>query len=174
MIVEKTLIEDLKKEAETNRVAREVFVVLANRKRDSSMLTVKALKQYMASKGFLNEQEDYERFIEFLAKIKIGKIMKASTGKTLGIKEITLSLVSLGMVAVNGDYELKNFSPKPHYQRLELPKHVDKPKQIETKQQEMKAKLFLTIELYPGKRVEIPVPKDFDEAQIAGIIKRLL
>lgn len=168
MIVEKNLIESLKREAETNRVAREVFIVFANRRRNSSMLTVKALKQYMSSMKFVNDQEHYERFIEFLADLGIGKIMKTSTGKTLGIKNITLSLVSLGKVAVNGDYELKNFNPKPYYQRIDIPKQVEKPAVIN------KPKIFLTVELFPGKRIDIPVPKDMDEGEIASIIKRLL
>lgn len=168
MIVEKNLIESLKKEADTNRVAREIFVVFAHRKRNSSILTVKALKQYMSSHKFVNDQKHYEHFIEFLADLGIGKLMKTSTGETLGINKITLSLVSLGKVAVNGDYELKNFNAKPQYQKIDVPKQVDKPIVLN------KPKIFLTIELFPGKRVDIPVPKDMDEAEIASILKRLL
>lgn len=169
MIVEKILIEALKREAEISRVAREVLTVFAHRKRDRSIITVKALRQYMLQQGFKNEPDDYANFITFLARQGVGQMMKSSKGKVLGIKNITVSLHSLGNVAMNGTPELKNFSSKPHYHRLELPLEIEKPKVIETK-----PIIYLTVEISPGKRVEIPFPKGLTPDEIAGIISRLM
>lgn len=171
MIVEKEVIEALKKEAETNRVAKEVFVVFAMRDRARSILTVNGLEQRMKANGFLNNtKEDYAKVLQFLDKLGLGKIMMKANGKTIGLKDIRIKLQSIGEVACNKIAKLEGFHSRNTFQKLELPKQAFKPRIIT----EGKPEVTIKVELGTGIRYEIPIPNGATIDQITSLLKRLI
>lgn len=171
MIVEKEVIEALRKEAETNRVAREVFVVFAMRDRARSIITVIALEQRMKANGFPNNtREDYAKVLTFLDKLGLGKLMVKQNGRVIGLKEIRIKLQSIGEVACNKVAKLEGFHSRNTFQKLDLPKQIFKPAQIV----EHKPDVTIKVNFAPGVRYEISIPKEATIDQITSLIKRLI
>lgn len=171
MIVEKEVVEALRKEAETNRVAREVFVVFAMRDRARSMVTLDGLEQRMKSNGFPNNtREDYAKVLTFLDKLGLGKLMLKANGKVLGLKDIKIKLQSIGEVACNRIGKLEGFHTRNTFQKLDFPKQALRPKQIV----DYKGDLIIKVKFDNGIGYEIPLPKEATLDQITSLIKRLM
>lgn len=171
MIVEKEVVEALRKEAETNRVAREVFVVFAMRDRARSMVTLVGLEQRMKANGFPNNtREDYAKVLVLLDKLGLGKLMIKANGKVLGIKDIKIKLQSIGEVACNKVAKLEGFHTRNTFHKLDVPKQAFKPTTIV----QHKPEVTIKVEFAPGVRYEIPIPKEATMDQITSLIKRLM
>lgn len=171
MFAEKEVVDALRKEAQTNRVAKEVFLVFAMRDRARSMVTVGGLEQRMKANGFPNNtKEDYAKILMFLDKLGLGKIMVKSNGKVIGLKDIKVKLQSIGEVAHNKESSLEGFHARNTFQKLEIPKQAPKPLKLN----ELKSEVSIKVELSPGIRYEIPIPKEATVDQITSLIRRLM
>jgi hypothetical protein len=169
MIIEKQVIESLKREAETNKVANAVFYVFALRDRTRSTLTIHALDQRMKLNKFIFPREEYCKIVKLLSELDLGTLVTNGKGKIIGLKDIRVTLQSVGNVACNKVGNLEGFHARNKYEVLELPKKTAKPAVIAPPAHEVMIAVRIN-----GAKFEIPVAKSLSENEIASLIKSLL
>lgn len=95
----KEMILKVKQEVETNKVANDVFHMFALRQRARKTITMRSLLLRMRSEGFEYTPEQYAQVLKFLASMGIGKLDQDYKGSVRGLKDISVTLQSLGKAA---------------------------------------------------------------------------
>ncbi len=88
-------------EAEANPVSNAVFHVLAARERNRSTLNLASLYSVMKKEGFTHTRSQYADVLKFLGLINVGVLNYTKRGRLIGLKDISISLKTMGSVAVN-------------------------------------------------------------------------
>lgn len=157
-----TQTETIQKEAESNKVFRDVAHVFAQRDRARTVVTLSSLHQTMKKRGYHYDKKDLVPVLTKLASAGIGKLDIDFKGKVRALKDIKVKLQSVGAVAEGGE-ELANFRQKNQFKEITMP---------EMKRSEQGPKLVLTA-LINGKALNIAVPGDFNTADIATLVSCL-
>ena len=108
-------IEQLKKEANSNPVAKDVFAMFASRKRARQNVQVDALERRMIKEGFSHPKEAYRSVLKFLVGVGFGKLDLGPGGKVRGIKELRTTLQSIGSAAYGEAAKVKNFKKRARF-----------------------------------------------------------
>lgn len=162
------IVGSLKKYAAENAVANDVFCAWAMRQRARNQVTMAALYQKMKINGFNHKYEEYEGLLKFLGALGLGRLELDKRGKVIALKEVKMTLQSIGEAACGGKEKLKGFKPRNKFSRL-----ISKPKTLVTtsvqqpKTFERDIEIVVTLE---GKPIRINMPKSLSAEQIAGII----
>lgn len=155
------IIEKLKEEVTKNPAANAVLHVFALRKRTAQSVTIARLTQSMKNEGFIYTRGDYESVLKTLADLGVGKLDIDSKGRIRSLRDIKLTLQSIGGAACGAKPNLAGFRQRARYGKLQVPTTtVSKPKVIEVG-------LDLLIN---GKLIKIQIPKEFSPEEIAGLI----
>ncbi len=167
------MIKRLKQEAQTNDLARAVFVVWGMRDRARSVVSVNNLSNTMVKHGFSFPVERYEDLLKFLADMGIGKIHRSPKGKVQALVDIPIKLQSIGQAASGHNTGLKSMRRKARFKSLPkveeglqaaaaptMPGLVTKPKVIANR-----VPVVLSV-MMGDKRVDIPVPADLSDDEI--------
>lgn len=178
------IIESLRKEAETNQVFNAICHIFAVRERARQQVTLSTLTVTVAREGYKFSKEDLQKALKFLADKGLGKLEKDAKGRIVALKNIAVTLQSIGKVALDKKETLEAFSPAFKFDRL-----MDKKEfQTETKQQEPIApavpnprysvektegakSIVVKIE---GKPVSFLVPQDIQPEDLARIVNSFL
>lgn len=108
-------IEQLKKEANSNPVAKDVFTMFASRKRARQNVQVDALERRMIKEGFSHPKEAYRSVLKFLVGVGFGKLDLGPGGKVRGIKELRTTLQSIGSAAYGEVAKVRNFKKRARF-----------------------------------------------------------
>jgi hypothetical protein len=181
------VVETLKQTAEKNRTAQDVFHFWAMRERTRNVVTVEALASRMKKEGFDHAPSDYAAFLRQLSNLGLGKLDISPTGKVKALKDIKLTLQSIGAAAVSGKSKLTGFYPRNRFGELLVssdapqkvlepvkaapPKPVAKPAK-ETNGSPVNVGIALVMSIN-GKNVSIPVPQDLTIVEVAALVAKL-
>lgn len=138
----------LRAEAIRNPVFGAVATLFAMRQRARQQVTIAALSASMKKNGFLFERQDYEKVLSFLASLGLGTLYRSSKGRIRALKDVRVSLQSIGKAAHTGDVKLAPFKPQNRFTKV--PQVANKPKDTV-----YKAKLSVLIE---GTPVDFELP----------------
>lgn len=90
----------IKNRAETSKVFNILCHVFALRQRTRRQITIHSLFVTMTKEGFNFTKDDYRKELEFLAEIGIGTLERSKTGVVKALKNIKITLQSIGMTGV--------------------------------------------------------------------------
>ncbi len=123
MVFDKVM-QEISAEATRNKTFYEVCLVLACRERSRNTLTVTALVQKMKEEGFEHQPGDYREVILKLHAFGIGELMKSARGTAVGLKNLEVTLQSIGQAGVGTGVTLDTYKGKLRQEKLPLPKEV--------------------------------------------------
>jgi hypothetical protein len=169
------VIEKLRKAASEDRVFNDIFHVFASRQRARRMVSVAALSQRLIKDGFHHSKEESRRFLKFLASLDLGKLERDRRGNIRALRDVTVSLQSIGLVAVatGKPGELKLFNKRNKFQDLPA-KMVKSVESVKPKDQQQQPSTSLTISLnINDKAVPINIPSSLSASEIAELVARL-
>lgn len=159
------LIESLKKLYQENKVANDVFTSWSLRGRARTEITVSALKQRMDKEGFKHHRSEYATFLATLAKCGMGELEKNADGRVEALRNIKLSIPSVGSVAVGKEELIEAFSPRHGFKRIVSTTAVQTPEVVKG--------LSVSLSLPVGGRiVRIKIPSGISSAEIARLIDK--
>lgn len=112
------IVDSLRAEASRNPAFNAVAHVFALRERTRGQVTVKALAWTMKKEGFTFPIEAYENIIRVLASLRLGTLDTTTKGKVRGLKNVTVTLQSIGLAAVSRSASLSKFKIKTAFTSL--------------------------------------------------------
>lgn len=179
------VIAELRKEAAKSPVFSNVMHVFALRERARQQVTIPALRLRMGSEGFNYTRHDYMRVLRFLASVGLGTL-ELSAGEVIALKNVKITLQSIGMAAVSNGDKLTPFTPQYDYQTLEAPKRGHnivktppvqntadtseiklEPSKSTSNQKTHPATLTIVID---GKAISFPLPSGVTTAQLGELL----
>lgn len=167
------VVESLKDEANKNPVAKDVFYVLATRKRARQQLTVTSLANRMKAEGFRHQRYEYAKVFEFLADLDLGKLIRNQRGRVSGLSNITVKLQSIGLAGYQENREIEEFVPRKIFKRFpEVKAKKITPTEFKQRREEDINRLSLEVTIN-GKKLNITIPDTFTADDLADFIRRL-
>jgi hypothetical protein len=158
-------IEKLKQAKQIDPALDALLHSFAARERSRSYLNLPILAKRMKTEGFNYSSEEYAKSLKTLADLGFGVLDIARGGKIRGLKEIKVTLQSLGQSALSGQV-LPLTSPKRRNRFLKL---VHKP---EAPRKEEMPKTGMSLTFVIGKNpVDVHIPRDLPEADFENIVK---
>lgn len=94
------IIEKLRMEAAQNPAFNAIAHIFALRERTRAQVTIKTLANTMLKEGFSFSMEDYENILKFLHALGLGTIDVNHKGRVRGLKNIKVTLQSIGLATV--------------------------------------------------------------------------
>lgn len=174
MNVSNSNLENLRKEINKHPAAPAVFEVFAGRERARNRVTVKALALRMKSKGYSFTEQEYAEVLEKMAKEGFGSLDRDSKGRIKALKDIKITLQSLGSAVLGQQERLSNIKERNKFKELVTLSEDIQTKPDIVKSQSIKVSYSLTL-LYVVKDQElrIPIPVTMTPDAIADLITRL-
>ncbi len=118
MLNEKQLIETLKTETSKDPVTSAVLHVFAARERARAQVTIPALVARMKEEGFLYAPGEYGKVLKLLASLGVGRLDTDSSGKVRALKDVKVTLQSIGMAALGQATVIEPISTRNKFQRI--------------------------------------------------------
>lgn len=167
-----TKIELLIKEAETNPASNDVFHVMAARKRARNSINLSSLTNKMRKEGFDYAKKDYLPSIKLLAQLGFGELDLDKRGKIIGLKNIKVTLQSVGAAACRQGNHFSGFVPRNKFGTLVPKPEVVKPVPQDKKVETDKGTLSLPVGIN-NKIVMIKVSRNISGEDMATLIDKL-
>lgn len=170
------IIQALKNEAKTNPVAASVFTVWGSRHRARNQVTIQALSYRMKDSGFQYEASDYVKVLKVLITLGLGTPMTVG-GRLVGIRDVKMTLQSIGKAAMQGGESLEMFKRRNRYSKLIVAKPLvgaSIPAAARVGGKVAKAFQNLHIAVSVGsKMLRIDIPEDFTGEEISTLVSQL-
>lgn len=171
-IIPRTNTSDLVKKLREYTAASEAFAavchVFAQRERARSQVTVGALMLRMEHAGFHFKRAQYEEVLKTLAALGVGRL-EAKNNKVKALRDIRLTLQSVGQVAVGKQEAPDIFNRRNKYTNLPAARQGTKPSQGK---QETKYPIAIVATIR-GEDVSFPLSFELTGAQICVLIQNL-
>ena len=166
------VVEALKAEAAKNPVFNAVALVFAMRERARQQVTIGALSLRMAQEGYNFKRSDYQNVLRFLASIGIGTLELGEGNTPRALKNIRLTLQSIGEAALGSQPNVEKFQPAFEYQRVMAP--IAQPLQTIVPAAVMAAplKAALTVHI-DGKPITFEMPQGLTAAQLGEMLAQM-
>ena len=113
-----TIVPALRTEVQTRPIFGDVMALFASRQRARHQVTVRALYYRMAKEGFTYPKHAYATVLERLAALGVGELARDSRGKIRSLKNVRVTLQSLGNAVLQGDNTLRVYKKRNRYQKL--------------------------------------------------------
>lgn len=112
------IVEALRREAQVNPAFNAVCHMFALRERARQQVTIGSLTLRMTQEGYNFKKTDYQKILKFLSTLGIGTIDIGPGNEVRALKNIHITLQSIGQAAVADKNVLEKFSPAFDYQRI--------------------------------------------------------
>lgn len=122
------IIAALREQAKENQAFNAMCHIFALRERTRQQITLNNLALSMSKEGFIFTKDQYARCLIFFASLGIGKLDYDINGNLRALKNIKLTLQSIGLAAVSKKENLDNFKPQAKFTKLPVPSVVLKQK----------------------------------------------
>lgn len=165
-----TVIAKLRAEAHSSPAFSAVCHVFAMRERARSQVTIHSLKLTMEREGFNFSRAEYERVFKTLSDAGIGKIETDSAGQIRSLKDIRVTLQSIGTVAVGKKERLETFRQRNTF--IDLPLVQAKLTQSVTIKKPQGYRVALQA-IINGETVDFPLNFTLTGEQICVLIQEL-
>lgn len=178
-------IEKLKQAAKINPVANAVFHVFASRERARNQVTVASLAKRMAAEGFNYPAAEYPPVLELLASLGFGHLVKNKAGQAVALKDVKVTLQSIGLAACGQAPKLQGFQPRRRFGKLRsVPRPAAQPRVLPVKEAARpitvirrrtgNPPLVLTFVVpETGKAINISIPDDWGKEDVAELVGKL-
>ena len=165
------MIEKLKKELPANPVLHSVLLMFAMRDRTRRTVTVSGLRLKMNREGFQYTDDQLRGVIKTLAASGLGALDVGPKGGVRGIKDISVTLQSLGAAVCGTGSSLESFKTKHHFAKVS--KEAAKgPKEV-AKKPALKFTPIVLTAVVNGKPLNIGIPNSFTLADIGLLLDKL-
>lgn len=161
------VVESLVKEASSNPVSNAMFHVFALRKRARNRVNLNSLYLRMTKEGFTYSRSEYIPGLKLLVSLGLCDQDVNHRGRFIGIKNIKVTLQSIGAAACNKNTDIANFKQRNKFQTM-MPKPEILKQSI--KQNSLELSLDLTID---NNVIHLPLPKSLTSEQISLLINKL-
>lgn len=121
---QKDLVQKLKAQAAKSPAFSAMCHIFALRERARQQVTLKSLSLTMQKEGFAFNPSEYEVALVFLASVGLGKLDYNAAGRLRGLKDIKVTLQSIGMAAIAKTDQLKTGQFQHKFKKLPLPVNV--------------------------------------------------
>lgn len=163
------VVNALRKEADENKVSNAVLHVFAVRQRARNVIILNSLANRMRREGFSFKKEEYVPLLKLMANLGLGVLMLDPKGKVKGLKDIRITLQSIGTAGCGHGNELKSFIKRNKFTPIPAPIDRRAPESVPTT-----PGLTVSLEfMINGKFIKIPVPKNFTADDVAALLKRI-
>lgn len=175
-------VQFLRERVAKDKIAKDVFHVMSIRERARNVITLGGLQQRMKKEGYNYEMGDYAGVLKVLADLDFGSLMTDSRGKIVGLKDIKITLQSIGRAALGESDDLVGWKPRNKYVPLAdaIPPEsvIESPRRIKTKEtipteENLDSHTMVLRVLINGRPVNIPIPKEMPEKEVANLIVTL-
>lgn len=169
----KSVITKLRDEASKNPIFKAVCQGFAIRDRTRAQVTIASLTQKMMKEGFNYSRKDYVSVLKVLADLGFGRLEMSARGKVKSLKDIKITLQSIGRAAVSDSTVLTraNFSNK----FKELPEEKAHAKTIAGKIGMTKPKAYkaqLIVHFAKDEITTFTLPNGITEQQLGSFLAR--
>ncbi len=134
----KAVVEALRTEAAKNPAFNAVCHIFALRERARQQVTINSLSITMAKEGFSVTKSQCEDIIKFMASIKLGTLDFDLKGRLRALKNIKVTLQSIGLAAISRKDDLEKYHLTPVFGTLPMPAVVTPPAEAIIKAQAIK------------------------------------
>jgi hypothetical protein len=165
-----SMVRGLQEEATKDSAFRDVCHVFAQRERARSQVTIASLSQTMVEEGFKYNRDDYGRVLRKLGGLGVGSLEKNKKGRVIALKDIKVTLQSIGAAALKQKEKLENFKMRNNYRTLTAVAEMIKPKENPLAGPGG-FPVSITV-VINGKPVNFRVPKELNETEIADLVVR--
>ena len=114
----RNLISALREEAAKNPVFNSVCLVFSMRERTRQQITIPSLMVTMDKEKFSFSKEELAKVLRFLSGLGIGTLEHDRSGKVTALKNIKVTLQSIGLSALSKKEGLDKFQAQPQFQSL--------------------------------------------------------
>lgn len=162
-------LQERVKLSETFNAMSQVF---SKRERTRQQLVLNSMIAAFKKKGFSFTKQQYKDELAFLASIGIGTLIKGSKGQVRALKDIDITLQSIGRAALSNGSKLSRFEPSPSFSNLPQPK-LYTPKAESTKNLSKTVKKATLSIILNGKTFIFDFVPDLDMSNVFHIITEL-
>lgn len=179
------VVSKLRKEAATDKVFNAVCYVFAMRERARHQVTLASLRLTLYREGFMYKSEDIAKSLKFLSDLGVGRLEKNLAGNISALKDVTITLQSIGKSALSdNEAALKAFRQPHRFISLKstTPAMVEKAKTVVTEIQKATEnphafkQRFYSIPLktkVQGKEIDLSIKIPLTEEQIGLAVAAL-
>lgn len=118
----KEVVTRLRQKASEDPIFKSVAQGFAIRERSRNQVTIASLTQKMNKEGFNYTRQDYVDVLKFLANLGFGRLDLSPKGKVRALKDIPMTLQSIGMAAVANSTDFDRQSISKAQAKLPIPK----------------------------------------------------
>ncbi len=164
------VVDVLRSETKSKPAVSAVMHVFAMRKRARSNITVGGLDQKMRTEGFNFPRSEYAKIIRMLSDLGFGKLDVDSKGRVRALKEVKVTLQSIGEAAVGQAKKLENWQQRSKYSPLVATAELIKAAP-QAKSGGISHPVSITV-LINDKPVNFRIPKELNANEIADLVVR--
>lgn len=156
-----------------------VFKAFAARERTRQQVTLDSLFITMMREGSAYARDQYAEVLKTLAHLGVGTLELDSKKRVVALKNIKITLQSIGMAALGTRSKLDKFIPDPAFIKLPV---IDQKEEVKMEQQQQKIqppkevkKAFaaaLTVN-FDGGPVTFPLPRQLTAEEISELLAKL-
>lgn len=169
----KAVVEQLRSEAAKNPVFSAVAHLFVSRDRTRQQITLSNLRISMGREGFHYTKEEYTQVLKFMANLGLGRLDFDSENNIRALKDIKITLQSIGYAALGKEDKLVKFVPAPMFQELPVTKQVQKviaPPAPKPEAPSYPTKLIVNID---GHEAIISLPKGLTTSELGLLLNAL-
>lgn len=112
------IVNRLRKEVESNPVFNAVMHKFALRERARAQVTLHSLTQTMTNEGYKYKREEYVGVLKTLGALGVGRLEFDSKNRLVALKDIKITLQSIGKAAIGGGEQLNNTKFQRRFKNL--------------------------------------------------------
>lgn len=170
--VAKNLVSMLRQEAEKNKVFNSVCHVFAMRERTRQQVTIQSLQITMEKEKFTFTKPQLEGVLKFMATLGIGTLEYDRHGSVRALKNIRVTLQSIGLAALSRKESLDKFQAAPVFKSLVI--DMEKPKVAAAAPLigDQRFTASLSVNIY-GKTLIFELPKGVSMQELSNILANI-
>lgn len=157
----------LREEANKNKVFHSICGIFALRERTRRQISIVNLIMVTRKEGFEFTRVQLEDVLKFLASLGIGRLDYAKKNRLRALKDIRVTLQSIGLAALAKQETLTKFNIPTEFMSLEKPVIESKGIKEET------MKVTLLVELNPGHQVAFELPYSVSSRDVILLLSNL-
>lgn len=168
------LIDALRKGAASNKAFNAVCHMFATRERARQQVTIESLMMRMAQEGFRFSKKEYQGCLTFLASCGIGTLdVKTDTKEVKALKNIKVTLQSVGKAALAQGSSLEKFSPQYEYQEVKFKDTIVQPPATAAPvipPPAASGHVVMLVTRLNGKEVKLPLPRELTTQELGELV----
>lgn len=170
------MVMSLQKEVQQDAAFNAVAHVLALRERARGQLTLRALSQRMKKEKFNYSDAQYAAILKKLAHLGFGRLDTDFKGRVRGLKEIKMTLQSIGAAACGQKVSLSHHRQRNRFLTVVPPTDIRNapPTQAERRVSALAQieKIALSV-VINGKSLKLEIPREFTAEEVSAVISQL-